>query len=424
MLSFRRLRSAACVLVLAVLASGCYYAEALTAATNGDPVPWFCHPTNFNSVTGPGMGTVNWYAGQTRSPLPYDTCKSVAAQMDLAKAYALEYPTLADAEDAEFTSTFPFISGMGTHHGRNAITPALLADPTFDRFNPIIPGSIIDDKFEPKRPEFLQYNGNEDDAVLVGMSYYVRTNTGLPPAGFAGNNDWWHHHLTLCLNPATAQARGVNTSESTCASQGGVNVYLDDYYMLHVWLVDGIEFENDVHAPFHPCIKSTGAIFDMDDPCHQQGSTGPPGIAAASPPAPAPTRARRRSARSPSSTISPPPRSPRRPRTSVVLQLVGQMVGVPPVGDHRHLLPLEPDLPPEVLAHRHPSRVGCPPCDGSPPPSSVSACSSPVAATTATTRDDPDRVGPDPGVRRPHRRERLVLRAHRGARRRRLHGGP
>ena len=130
--------------------------------------------------------------------------------------------------------------------------------------------SVPDDRFEPKRPEFLQYNGNDDDDVLVGMAYYVRTNTGLPPAGFAGNNDWWHHHLTLCLDPATAQARGVNTSESQCTSQGGVNVYLDDYYMLHVWLVDDLEYERDVHAPFHPCIKSTGAIFDMDDPCHDE----------------------------------------------------------------------------------------------------------------------------------------------------------
>jgi hypothetical protein len=51
---------------------------------------------------------------------------------------------------------------------------------------------------------------------------------------------------------------------------------MDDYYMLHVWLVDELEYEADVHAPMHPCITGSGAIFDMDDPCHdawQGGST-------------------------------------------------------------------------------------------------------------------------------------------------------
>jgi hypothetical protein len=281
MTSIRRLRTAACLLAFAVLSSGCYWAEAVTATDNGQPVPWFCHPTAFNSVTGPGMGTVNWYAGTSRSALDHETCERVGAQLDLAKSYALQHPTLADAEANGFTSTFGFISGMGTHHGKDAITPALLADPTFDRLDPVIPNSIIDDRFEPAKPEFLQYNGNGPDAELVGMSYYVRTTNGLPPEGFPGNNDWWHHHLTLCLDPATAQARGVNTSDAACASSGGINVHLQDYYMLHIWVVDDLEFERDIHAPFHPCIKSSGAIFDMDDPCHDQSSTGPPGVAAA-----------------------------------------------------------------------------------------------------------------------------------------------
>lgn len=282
MRSMRRARVLVVAAVLAVLASGCYLNQAEVAQQNGDPVPWFCHPTGANSVTGPGMGTVNWYAGMTRGPLDYETCKRNAAQFDLAKSYAQQYPTLGDAEAAGFISTFGFIPGMGTHHGLHAITPELLADPDFDRFDPVIPDSPIDDVFKPHQPEFLQYNGNGDDAVLVGMSYYVRTDTGLPPEGFAGDNDWWHHHLTLCLDRNTAQANGVNTSDATCASRNGVNVYLDDYYMLHVWLVDDLEFHNDIHAPFHPCIKSSGAIFDMEHPCHEESSLAPPSALAAS----------------------------------------------------------------------------------------------------------------------------------------------
>jgi hypothetical protein len=227
------------------------------------------------------MGTVDWYAGMTRAPLSYPHCESVAASLDQAKAYAKGFPTRGSAEAAGFTSTFGFIAGMGTHHGLNAITPELLADPTFDPQNPIIPNSIIDDVFDPAQPEFLQYNGSGPDSVLVGMSYYVRTNTGLPPAGFPGNNDWWHHHLTLCMSPATAEAFAVNTSDTSCANQGGINVHLQDYYMLHVWLVDNLEYYADVHAPMHPCITGSGAIFDMGDPCHRSaGTAGAAGVSA------------------------------------------------------------------------------------------------------------------------------------------------
>jgi hypothetical protein len=39
-----------------------------------------------------------------------------------------------------------------------------------------------------------------------------------------------------------------------------------------VWLVDDLEYIADVHAPMHPCIEGSGAIFDMDDPCHDSAS--------------------------------------------------------------------------------------------------------------------------------------------------------
>jgi hypothetical protein len=277
-MSTRRLRLIALVATVALVASGCeYWSQAVRAKENGDPVPWFCDPVAPNSVTGPGMGSVNWYAGVTRQPLDYDTCEDMAIQLDEAKTYAEQYPTVADAEAAGFISSFGFIPGMGTHHGVGTITPEMLADPNFDRSNPVIPDSMIDDVFDPTRPEFLQYNGGGDDAVLVGMSYYVRTDNDLPPEGFPGDNDWWHHHPSLCFDPATARAFTVNTTDAECAGRDGVNVLMDDYYMLHVWLVDDLEYHGDVHAPMHPCITWSGAIFDMDDPCH--GDWGDPSTA-------------------------------------------------------------------------------------------------------------------------------------------------
>ena len=273
MRAFRRPLFSAAVAAVAFLSTGCYYLQANDAANTGKPVPWFCNPVAPNSVTGGGMGTVNWYAGVTRVPLDYETCKTNAKQFDAAKAYAKTFPTLGDALGAGFRTTFSYIPGMGTHTGRGTISPELLADPNFDPANPSIPNSIIDDTFDPAQPEFLQYNGNTPDSKLVGMSYYVHTNTGLPPEGFAGPNDWWHHHPSLCLNKTAALAIGVNGSDTSCTSAGGVNVHLQNFYMLHLWLVDDLEYRADVHGPIHPCIQSS-AIFDMSNPCHQVGLSG------------------------------------------------------------------------------------------------------------------------------------------------------
>jgi len=276
------------VAAVVLFASGCEYRLlANEARDNGEPVPWFCNPTAPNSVNGPGMGTINWYAGVDREPLGYEDCGRVATMLDKAKAYAQQYPTLADAEAAGMRSTFAFLPGMGTHHGADPITPAQLVDPGFDPHDPVPDAvGIMDGVFDPATPEFLQYNGNGPTAQLIGMSYYVYTDTGLPPEGFPGDNDWWHHHPQLCLRKTNAQAFLVNTSDTACANAGGVNVHLSNWYMLHVWLVDDIEYYADVHAPTHPCILSSGAILDMDDPCHGSAGRAAARGAAAAEPAP------------------------------------------------------------------------------------------------------------------------------------------
>jgi hypothetical protein len=267
-MNVRRPLLVAVVAALAIVASGCYTYQANLAEQNQLAVPWFCNPVAQNSVTGPGMGSVNYYAGVTRGPLSYSDCKQVGTIMDQGKAYAKKFPTLGDAKAAGMHNGFDFIAGMGTHTGYG-FDPAMLANPSFDPQNPVFPGTNVDDVFDPAQPEFLQYNGNSDDSVLVGFDYYVRTSTGQPPAGLPGNNDWWHIHPTLCANKTTGTAFAVNTTDAYCASQNGINLHMQNYYMLHIWAVDNLEYHADVHAPMHPCIKATGAIFDMTDPCHQ-----------------------------------------------------------------------------------------------------------------------------------------------------------
>jgi hypothetical protein len=54
--------------------------------------------------------------------------------------------------------------------------------------------------------------------------------------------------------------------------------------MLHIWVVPELELHADLHAPMHPCIGTTSAVFDMDDPCHDSlppaGATPAGGVAA------------------------------------------------------------------------------------------------------------------------------------------------
>ena len=256
--------------VVVVATSGCaYYRAAVQAHDEGGPAPWWCDPTEEIPVTdGPAAGTVDWYAGTHKAALPWDQCETLSAQIDVAKRYAEQWPTKGQAEADGFREMTGYVPGMGTHHVRGGITPALLNSPTFNRLNPILDSVGLDDKFAPAKPEVLQFDGGGANAKLVGFDYYVRTTTNLPPAGFPGNNDWWHHHPWICHRKTDAAMIAFNVSDTACTNQGGINVNLSNYYMLHVWVLDDMTFEPDVFAGMMPCIFGGTAIHDPDDPCH------------------------------------------------------------------------------------------------------------------------------------------------------------
>ena len=106
----------------------------------------------------------------------------------------------------------------------------------------------------------------------MGFDYYVRTNTGLPPAGFPGSIDWWHHHPLICHRKSDAAMIAFNTSNANCTGQGGVNVNYSNYYMLHVWVLPDMKFIPDVFAGMIPCISGGTAVHDPNHPCHTSRS--------------------------------------------------------------------------------------------------------------------------------------------------------
>ena len=152
---------------------------------------------------------------------------------------------------AEATTLIP---GMGTHHIRGGITPAMLDDPSFDKANPILDDAGLDDQFVPTSPRCSSSTATARPPSWSASTTTSAPTTGQPPAGFEGNNDWWHIHPKICFRKTDAAMIGFNTSDSSCTSQNGINVNMANYYMLHVWVLDDMKFIPDVYAGMIPCI--------------------------------------------------------------------------------------------------------------------------------------------------------------------------
>lgn len=226
-----------------------------------DPAPWWCTATAWSEGHG------HHYSGQSKGDLSPSDCDAVTGSLEAARDYAVGFPTLGDAHAAGFTTMVPYVAGMGTHDALIDDIGALLADPGFDRFDPVFPGTEVDGVFDPTRPEFLQYDAGGPAAGLVGMSWFVRTEDGMPPEGFAGGNDWWHNHPNLCFHVGAGVVIGENRSEVECQNLGGANVYLHNYWMVHAWVVPGMEYRIDVFENHHPCLLPGGATWDPADAC-------------------------------------------------------------------------------------------------------------------------------------------------------------
>ncbi len=214
----RRFSVCAALVALALTASSCaYYQGAIKARDAGGPVPWWCTSTEEIPVTtGPAVGTTDWYAGTHKAPLSWDDCVSLSAQFDVAKKYAEQWPWRARPRPTDGMRPPRTCRAWARTTSAGASPRRCCRSSTFNRQNPILDSVGLDDKFTPAKPEVLQYDGNGPTAKLVGFDYYVRTSTGKPPAGFAGNNDWWHHHPWICFRKSDAAMIAFNVSDATC----------------------------------------------------------------------------------------------------------------------------------------------------------------------------------------------------------------
>jgi hypothetical protein len=147
-------------------------------------------------------------------------CDKLAEELELARATALKYPTVADAKAAGWRQVTGYVPGIAAH---------------FMNF------SIVDGIFNIEEPEMILYDGTGDDARVIGLSYYViHEGAAEPTQGFTGPNDHYHRHDGLCVN-ASGVIGDSTTTEEECTARGGQKRNGSNGWMNHVWVVPGCE---------------------------------------------------------------------------------------------------------------------------------------------------------------------------------------
>jgi hypothetical protein len=173
--------------------------------------------------------------------------RQLAATADLVE----RYPTIADAEAAGWTRSGPFSPGLGTHY--SSPDYVLNSDGDMDP--------------EDLAAPVLVYDGLEPDAALAGFMY-TAYGTQEEPEGFAGPNDHWHYHESVCIvmredgtidTPFGADLEGV--TEGMCTDVGGRWIE-NTGYMVHVWNVPGYESPDGMFTELNPAITCPDGTYE------------------------------------------------------------------------------------------------------------------------------------------------------------------
>jgi hypothetical protein len=163
-------------------------------------------------------------------PLDAATRKRLDAQLAVTRQLAEKYPDVAAAEAAGFHRYGAFTPGLGTHY----------VDP--DHTSGVTGAMDRDELLHP----VLIFDGSEPDSPLAGFMYISFTaDASVPqPEGFAGPNDHWHYHDSVCLRTRADGAidapfgADADVTPAMCTTVGGNWMGLTNY-MVHVWTAPG-----------------------------------------------------------------------------------------------------------------------------------------------------------------------------------------
>lgn len=148
-------------------------------------------------------------------------------QLARAADAAMDLRTVEQATAAGFSPSAPRAEGVGVHWTK---------------------WSWVDEPFDPEKPSQLLFEEVTFGAgpELVGLSYWVYSDH--EPEGFAGSDDVWHQHLGLCFEDGIA----VNEKVPDRTGCAGDWINGKDLWMLHVWVVPGMENRLGVFANINP----------------------------------------------------------------------------------------------------------------------------------------------------------------------------
>jgi len=187
-------------------------------------------------------------------PMTQAERKELGRQLDLARATALRYPTLGDAQRAGMFRVGPFAPGLGTH----MLMPgnagfAAGATPLTDE--------------QIAHPIAWIFDGTKATSPVVGLFY----NANVPdPAGFVGPNDVWHQHTNICI--VRSAGGGVdaplgadrNATKAQCDAVHGFLVKATGP-LLHTWVVPGYEDSQGVFSHLNPAVTcDDGTYHEVD----------------------------------------------------------------------------------------------------------------------------------------------------------------
>ncbi len=141
---------------------------------------------------------------------------ALAGQLALATAAAAKYNTVEEATAAGYLPISPYVDGVGSHWTN---------------------WSLVDQPFDVERPSQLLFEEITWGAgpELVAFSYWVLSEDA--PEGFVGDGDQWHRHLGLCFEDGQLTTQN-NPDATTC---NGDWISGDDIWMVHAWIVPGME---------------------------------------------------------------------------------------------------------------------------------------------------------------------------------------
>jgi hypothetical protein len=162
-------------------------------------------------------------------PLDAPTRELLAQQLTQAREHAMQFPTVADVTAAGYRLAGGFAPGSGAHYVGGPMSGG--------------------DTFDPKAVQSLIYDGTSPTSKIVGLMYYAM---GEAPEGFAGPNDHWHRHSSVCTKFTNGQIEvpfpaDADVTKQQCTDVGGFFMTITGY-MVHAWVVPGWESPQGVFS--------------------------------------------------------------------------------------------------------------------------------------------------------------------------------